>query len=244
MRKNLVFLSLLLCAVACWGTPTPQYETYTTYSVDDNGNLSQTVVVDGTTTGDCYYTCNCGQYGCQQCTLANCPANHTPEINNVVNGVGGWSYGPQAGMFSYISYQTTTTIAATPGQEYLSSIEGAVFCAGVAAFTFDISSNTYISWALTKSQTDFSDYRTNQPVSGDAIECWVYSWCTDATTPPRCNPNYVYQFTAQRSNCAPYYTSSWLAVRTSLSAPYTCIGIIPIDNAKPTLDSTKLVCTK
>src|SRR5438067_5223113 len=84
---------LVILSGTCLATFTPQYETYTTYSVDDT-YLYQTVVVDGSTTGDCYYTCNCNQYGCSQCAIPNCPANHTPSINNSLGAAGGWSTGP------------------------------------------------------------------------------------------------------------------------------------------------------
>jgi hypothetical protein len=46
-------------------------------------------------------------------------------------------------MFDYISYQTTVSIAATPGQVYASSTEGAVYCAVAAAFIFDVATQDY-----------------------------------------------------------------------------------------------------
>src|SRR5438128_2489012 len=123
-RAGSVCALVVLWASTCWATYTPQYETYRQYSSDANDNLYQTVVVDGTTTGDCYYNCNCGQYGCQQCTIPNCPALHTPSVNNVLGGVGGTSSGSTYGMFNYISYQTTVSIAAISGQDYDSTGEG------------------------------------------------------------------------------------------------------------------------
>src|SRR5260370_12850363 len=103
IRTIYLCVIVTLCACASWATYTPKYETYNTYSSDINNNIYQTVVVDGTVTGDCYYNCNCGQYGCQQCTIPNCPATHTPQIYNVRNGVGGSSYGHQSLLFSSYS---------------------------------------------------------------------------------------------------------------------------------------------
>src|SRR5260370_42492624 len=115
-----------LCACASWATYTTQYETYNTYSSDINNNIYQTVVVDGTVTGDCYYNCNCGQYGCQQCTIPNCPATHTPQIYNVLNGVGGWAYGQQYSMLSCASLLRTARIPGEPGHVFPARPGGAL----------------------------------------------------------------------------------------------------------------------
>jgi len=132
-------ICILVACSACsaWATYTPQYATYTTYAVDSTHHLVQTILVDGTTTGDCSYQCNCNQYGCSTCGIPNCPANHTPKINNVLNGAGGWTAGTQVSMFTYISYQTSESIAATSGQLYAGYAEGAVYCAVAAGFIFD-----------------------------------------------------------------------------------------------------------
>ncbi len=131
-----------LCTCLSWATFTPQYETYTSYSSDAT-KIYQTVVVDGTTSGDCFYPCNCNQYGCQQCTIANCPSVHTPKIDNVLGGAGGWSTGPQYNMFSYMSYQTTTSITATDGHIYVGSTEGTIYCAAAAGLILDVATQDY-----------------------------------------------------------------------------------------------------
>jgi len=57
-----IFLALsLMLTQRCLATYTPQYDTYTQFFGDDT-YIYQTVVVEGTTTGDCYHPCNCGQY--------------------------------------------------------------------------------------------------------------------------------------------------------------------------------------
>ncbi len=206
-----------LCACASWATYTPQYETYNTYSSDINNNIYQTVVVDGTVTGDCYYNCNCGQYGCQQCTIPNCPATHTPQIYNVLNGVGGWSYGQQYSMFSYISYQTTVSIAATPGQIYPSSTEGAIYCGVAAGFIFDISAVHSIRLGFSTTYYSYQSY--------DGVQCHynVIPYCS-----ARCKYPSVTVVTNDPANCLPYYkfVEGWIQWGSG-PADYSCTHFGP-----------------
>jgi len=125
-----------LVPVLGYAQMTPQYSSYTTWTTD-GVRIYQTVVVDGQTTGSCSYTypCNCDQYGCHaQCTgtYASCVgATHTPKINNVLDGIGGWSTGPSQNPFSYMSYQTTTSAVAPDGQLLSSQTEGTVTCSAI-----------------------------------------------------------------------------------------------------------------
>ena len=127
---------LLLSAMTAYGQMTPEYSSYTSWTTD-GVNIYQTVVVDGQTVGSCYYNypCNCDQYGCHsQCTgsYANCVgATHTPKINNVLDGIGGWSTGPSQDPFSYMSYQTTVSAPVAEGQLMPSQTEGEVICSGI-----------------------------------------------------------------------------------------------------------------
>ncbi len=118
-------LALVLCVLAfgriCLAGYSPQYDSYVTQAEDSYGNISQTVLVDGTTTGDCWL--NGGTY-----YIPNCPSNHDPGVTNTIGGVNGSGWGPSQDMFSYISYQTTVTIASTAGQSYQTSSEAEVYC--------------------------------------------------------------------------------------------------------------------
>ncbi|HEV7219858.1 MAG: hypothetical protein ACHP8A_03855 [Terriglobales bacterium] len=121
MRK-LILASLVICLAGyCWGQMNPQYDGYVTYSSDSSNNFYQTVVVEGTTYGSCNTTCCQGSpyppyYTCWSCPIPGCAgATHTPSIENVVNGVGGWTTGPGSNPFSYMSYQTTTVVSIPPG---------------------------------------------------------------------------------------------------------------------------------
>lgn len=119
MKKTFAAFGLvfLLLGFGVCQQMTPQYDSYATYSMDANLNISQTVVLEGTATGSCYVTVVCGPNG-QQCTypIAACSnATHTPSITNVVGSAGGTSYAAAVNAFSYISYQTTTTVPWSPG---------------------------------------------------------------------------------------------------------------------------------
>jgi hypothetical protein len=130
MKK--LFLMPLLAAfcASCWAQGMfPHYDSYTTYSMDSNLKIYQTVVVEGYTAGSCNYVCGPNN---QQCTIAGCSsAVHTPRINNVIGGVGGWSTGPASSPFSYLSYQTTTSVQGTAGHQDSASTEGDVLCSGL-----------------------------------------------------------------------------------------------------------------
>jgi hypothetical protein len=125
-----------LLAMTAYGQMTPQYSSYTSWTTD-GVKIYQTVLIDGQTVGSCTYTypCNCDQYGCHaQCTgtYANCVgATHTPKINNVLDGIGGWSTGSGQAPFTHMSYQTTVSAPVAAGQLLSSQTEGQVICSGI-----------------------------------------------------------------------------------------------------------------
>ena len=137
--KTAILLGVFLLAFAgqCLATFTAQYESYATVSMDGDMNIYQTVIADGTTSGDCYHPCNCGQYGCSQCPIPNCPADHTPSVYNVIGGVGGWSTGSTETMFAYTSFQSTTSIVGQEGVDYETFTQGRILCAVLASYIFD-----------------------------------------------------------------------------------------------------------
>jgi hypothetical protein len=95
-RKEITVVKLtvlaLFISVAC-GTCLadfyPQYSEYRAYTIDSNLNISQTVIVDGTTVGDCWLGF---------IWMSNCPASHSLQIDNFINGVGDTWY--QEGEYS------------------------------------------------------------------------------------------------------------------------------------------------
>lgn len=125
--KSLLLMPLVLAVSAsCWGQMTPHYDTYTAYSLDSSLNIYQTVVVEGYTSGSCFYTCGPNN---QQCEFSWCStATHTPQIYNVIGGSGGWSSGPASSPFSYMSYQTTALAQAQQGQVLDAKTAGNIIC--------------------------------------------------------------------------------------------------------------------
>jgi hypothetical protein len=241
MKYRVAVLGLLLSvAQLSFATFTPEYDTYTQFSGDDN-YIYQTVIVEGTTTGDCYYTCNCGQYGCQQCTIPNCPAAHTPQIYNVLNGVGGWSYGTPVNMFSYISYQTTTQYL-KPSDTDSGTISGStstgIDCAAALGLIFATAVEThFIDWGTSRYKVKTLTFEGTQTSPGRVqyAVCNVTPWCSNTSTP------FGFQGELDDSilvtSCANYYTckADWLKVGTPPIFYFRlCTG---------TIDSSQPVCT-
>ncbi len=160
MRKSILFSLMICLAGYCWGQMTPQYDSYVTYSADSNNNFYQTIVVEGTTTGSCNTTCCQGSpyppyYTCWSCPIQGCStAVHTGTITNVVNGVGGTTTSPSYNPFSYMSYQTTTSVLIPPGGQVSNSCGTSVSCSVAGQFfasssCFTPSSHTYPNSPLT-----------------------------------------------------------------------------------------------
>jgi hypothetical protein len=155
-------LALVVVPMMMQAQMTPQYASYVSRTTDASNNLHQTVVVDGQTTGSCYFTYTCGQYG-QQCqgTYPGCVGSvHTPSIYNVLKGVGGWSTGSGQDPFTYMSYQTTVTVNVPPGADQGGQWEGVVTCSGAGTIS---DTNGLVR---TPSQHSYP----NKPTS---IPCWI-----------------------------------------------------------------------
>jgi hypothetical protein len=136
LRLTVLMLFMSVFAGTCLADYSPLYELYATQDMDSNLNISQTVILDGTTTGDCYRGF---------VWISNCPSDHVPNIQNSISGVGGyggWYEGPSQSMFDYISFQTTTTIAGTPGAEYDAVVDGQVYCVTAAAAIYESGQST------------------------------------------------------------------------------------------------------
>jgi hypothetical protein len=220
MRTTITLLALL-CAVsgACVASYYPQYESYTTITLDDT-YLYQTVVVDGTTTGDCYYPCGCGQYGCNQCPIANCPADHTPSVQNELGDAGGWTTGAVQTMFAYTSLQTTAQLAYVEGQSYPSTTRGRIWCAVRAAFIID----AYImGWDYSVART-YAKYTSGSTGTAPVILCNAANDCTPATSPPMCSVGAVKE--AEVPDCATH-------------TPWVCFTLVA---QRPDIQNGEKVC--
>jgi hypothetical protein len=236
-------LSVFTCLGNCFATFTYQYNSYITYSADANNVIYQTVLLQGAATGDCYYPCNCGQYGCQQCPIPGCVgAQHTPSITNTIDSAGGTTTGGSGDMFNYINMQTTTSFQAQPDVDYTGTADAEVFCSAAGSSIFGSLLNIDLAVATTKDKTTNS----NPQPDGSSI-CDVTPWCTAATSPPACNPSYVIQrpfYHGQQVSCASYYTTTWLAEKYATDVYWNCFPILPGQNASPTLDPSLGVCKK
>jgi hypothetical protein len=57
MKKLFLMPLVIAFCASCWAQMTPYYDSYTTYSLDSNLKIYQTVVVEGYTAGSCQYVC-------------------------------------------------------------------------------------------------------------------------------------------------------------------------------------------
>lgn len=111
--------------------------------------------------------------------------------------------------------------------------------AGVLA---SIINSFHLELAYTKSKWN----GTYTSLTLGAVRCYVTQWCTVATQPPLCNPSYVDQqplIPGQQVSCWQYYNTTWLA-ESFAGGPWTCIPLIPDQNAVGTGDSSAMACTK
>jgi hypothetical protein len=167
--KNIMLVfSLLVFAGTCLADFSPNYDTYINYSVDENDNIIQTVMADGTTTGDCWL--NNGTYW-----VPGCPAYHYVSYVNTLNGVGTGQPAPGGDMFSYISFQDTVTFAAQGGASVPSSVEIMITCsAGLIA----IIDTTLINHGFSLAHTYFAG-----PLKNNNLCFYSRTACSPGTAP-------------------------------------------------------------
>lgn len=211
MRRLAVVCFMLLLSHVADSQMTPQYDMYTSYALDANLNLSQTIVVEGytsTPTGSCNTTCCQGSpyppyYTCWSCPIPGCSGStHTPRIHNVLGSAGGWSTGPAYNPFAYMTYQTTTQYHMTEGQEVDAAVEGYVDCSVVGTFfsgfdfpRFGIRDSSYVyaglsngrcSWIPTCTGTCSSPHTTNTFEGRCFSGTNYYKACWDLTKNGQC----------------------------------------------------------
>ena len=201
MKTTAIFTWLVMLPVVCLGQMTPHYDIYSTYSVDSNLNISQTVLVEGytsTPTGSCNTTCCQGMpyppyYTCWSCPIPGCEGStHTPKIYNVIGGVGGWSTGPAWSPFAFMSYQTTSTYHATVGEVITANGEADVICSVVGLICDSGFFGKYFEVAETTSKWTGTKFNCKTGNAGhETCSYGLTSWCTPETTPPDWHPDYV-----------------------------------------------------
>jgi len=210
-KKTMLILFLLVFAGTCMADYSPQYGSYFATTMDADGNVTQTVVVDGTTTGDCYL--NGGTY-----YIPNCPAEHSIDGYNALGSVGGVLNGPYGDMFSYFSYQSDVTAYIPDGAELTSLRQGRVWCAVGAAYIFDTGS---VNDKFSVSHTYWKN-----PTMDAGGKCW-YASTACATGTPSCTTQvgFLFAFTCPNYMHARYLKKGgacWFAVDTPVSGPGNC----------------------
>jgi hypothetical protein len=126
MRTGCVlFVFLISCGMACVGQDmVPQYNMYVSRSVDNNGILSQTVIVDGYTSGNCSQGIIC------------VGMSHTASITNTLGAAGGTETDQPNSPVAYISYQTTTSVQVESLLDIQATAEGTVVCTSAGAIFY------------------------------------------------------------------------------------------------------------
>lgn len=130
MKITILVSFLLSFAGTCMADYSPNYSAYSSWSIDDSGNLTQSVIIDGTTDGDCWM--NGGTYW-----IPGCPAQHSVQMTNSLNGVSSGRGGPSQDMFSYISYEDDVTIPTDSETQFDSVTDAQIYCFVGLAVIFD-----------------------------------------------------------------------------------------------------------
>ena len=235
MKRLAIFLIVTTFAGACWGQMTPKYDTYTTYSMDSNLVIYQTVVVEGytsTPTGSCNTTCCQSSpyppyYSCWTCPILGCVGStHTPKVENVLGSMGGWSTGPPSDPFAYMSYQTTTSVQGQVGQGGIgSATDASVTCSVIGAIFAPPPGNPIIGGAYTK-----------EVWIGGQLQgfCAVTRACNNTTT-PLCTAPSVY---VGNASCSPAWNSYWVTVKIGTGPTHCFVAF-----SSATSDTSQEWCT-
>ena len=234
MKFLKLFLFLIALSTAAVGQSMKySYEMYS-YSAYNptTKTLSQTVTVEGSSTGNCPFPCG------------NPPAAHTSHITNTLtfSGVvsGGTTTSPGHNPFTYFSDSTTTAVVVKPSDDLDDITEGSggsVICnyAGTI-FAVGFLSN-YIEPAFTLTKWVST---VDERLSGCCTTVYdvnVIDWCTAATTPPDNSISYIGAVKAVE----PFYEVWAVCVRLFPTESWTCEGEgveYPLKNAP------KATCTK
>lgn len=233
MRLHLLLLPVLLLLLGHigFGQMTYSYSSYVQHS-NDATHIYATAVVDGSA------TCNNTHIQSLNCSAIY----HQGKVYLTIGNTGGWVYGGQVNPNSYISVTNSQTLTdPAVGTDYTLNADGEVFCSGVAGLVF-LEGFLPINFRLAYTKSVVTSEIENP--SGNAT-CYTSSWCTPTTTPPLCNPSYVFQqplIAGMTAKCWNYYNTIWLWEQIG-SAPGTCIPLIPGQNATGTQDTSLYSCT-
>ena len=234
----LVFMTFLMIGEAFgqW------YSSYTSRSINENGTVTQIVVLEGSTQMNIQCTYQCGRD--QWCTIPNCPNVHQPRIYNHIGTAGGWSYGNWYTPSEYISFQTTAQYTPIGGNPTLASDGEYVYCTAAAGNVFSRSGNIYIRGATTLlKMTNGTERNCFRALSITWCDYDAISWCTPETSPPLYNPSGVRAYQQSTPNPAYYFVAHALCESSQENGPYTCLGA-SLTGFQGSNDFPKLVCTK
>lgn len=167
MRRIVNAMAILACLLPLPTLAQYGYDSYVTYSIDSNNILTQTVVVEGTSTMNPQYQCTyqCGQY--TWCTIPGCPPRHTPKIFNQIGGVGGWNTGGSYSPADHILYQITNQVQGAGADSINACYQAQVGCS-MFGLILDTGS---ICQGLTPVQHDYPTV----PISSLG-QCWISSF--------------------------------------------------------------------
>jgi hypothetical protein len=196
MRTAAILFLLCLPAFGqgCVGVMHPNYDTYSTQTIDSNDNIVSTVVVEGSTSVGQSSTCHLGS------------VTHLPGVSNVINGQGGWVYGSRVSPTTYISLSNPQDIIGVPGIVYVDNFSASVDCSAVG-FIFASSFSINIRIAT-----------TNYHFTGlEGISCVYLIDCGEPNQGnPTCNQSPVFA-NLINGGCTPYMHVHYLVVNDHCS---------------------------
>ena len=204
-------------------SPTPSGETLTGGAdTSTGGNMLSSVLVDGSASMNLDQTAP----GCDPATYGNLVAElpyatHTPVVQNVVNGVGGWTTGTSACVTCYLSQQSNEDSGlVTAGVDYGFTYGGEVNCSvGGLIFIF----SGFFNWEVAFTRFVTGGYVISE-IGPDVVRAYfIGPYCSRPTTPPDWTGAGLHWITPDPP---PYPTDvvdgKTICLRVGNSGPWTC----------------------
>lgn len=185
-------------AQGCSSWMSPQYSTYDS-EITDGSNIYTSVLVDGTTSGQCPVGCSCT--GIQ----------HHASIYNSIGSVGGTVNGSYVPWNGYVDSENDQSTAAAVGQEYQFSGRGEVICSAVGVLYIAYLGSNRLAIAETSERT------LSGPIP-PADNCNLAAYCYGGVT-PRCFSGSWHV----SGTCPPYWTCYTLSYRLAPGDPWHCL---------------------
>lgn len=167
-------------------------------------HIYTSVVVDGTSTGNCPVGCDCA--GIQ----------HYASVENTLGSTGGWITGSRVPWNGYVDTENDQSIQATYNTTYDFVSDGRVTCTAAGVLYDAASILNYVNLKRTVGQNTLG----STVVSPNRL-CGMTPACTNTTSPACGAPSFTYQCPESES-CPGYVFSAFVAVRLSTSSPWTC----------------------